>query len=259
VIEVLAQTSTTSPGLVAAFGAGILSFLSPCVLPLVPGYLSLMSGVSGLSDSTNAQVDRWRVLRAASLFVMGFSLVFVAYGAVASALGSSLLEHKRVLSQVAGVLIVLMGLVVMGVLSSRVLTRTFNSERRFHVSPSRLGPYAAPVMGMAFAFGWTPCIGPVLAAVLTLAAGRDTLDQGVWLLVAYSAGLGVPFIASGLALDKLTGTWAWFRRHGRAIDLASGGLLVAFGVLLATSQLGRLSTWVIDLWTALGWDSMTVG
>jgi len=244
-----------APGVAAAVLAGAVSFLSPCVLPLVPGYLSLMSGLSPAEVDGAVGAERRRLMGTSALFVLGFSLVFVAYGAAASALGSTLAEHRRALGQVAGAVVIVMGLVVAGVLRPAMLLR----ERRFHVSPSGLGPYAAPVMGMAFAFGWTPCIGPVLASVLTLAAGRDTLGQGVGLLLAYSAGLGVPFLLAGFAFGRLRSTWAWLKRHGRAIDRTSGTVLVGFGLLLATAQLGRVSTAVIDLWSSLGWDRLTFG
>lgn len=244
------------PSVVAAFGAGVLSFLSPCVLPLVPGYLSLMSGLSTTAVmGAPSRIERQRLLITSLLFVLGFSVVFVAYGAIASSLGSALLEHRQVLTRIAGVAVAVMGLVVAGVFTWLPLLR----ERRFQVTPSALGPYAAPIMGMAFAFGWTPCIGPVLAAVLTLAAARDTLSEGVGLLGAYSLGLGVPFVLSGFAFGRLRTTWNWFRRHGRAIDRVAGGLLVIFGILLFTAQLDRLSAYVTSWWTAAGLDRLTLG
>jgi cytochrome c-type biogenesis protein len=247
--------AVTSPGLVAAFGAGLLSFLSPCVLPLVPGYLSLMSGLSAAEVQEAGGARRSQLLTASVLFVTGFSLVFIAYGAVASTIGSALLHHKRALTEFAGVMIIAMGLVVANVLHPAFMLR----ERRLQVKPSKLGPYAAPVMGMAFAFGWTPCIGPVLAAVLTLAAARNTLGQGVGLLAAYSVGLGIPFLISGFAFGRIRTTWVWFKRHGRAIDLISGALLIVFGLLLITSEVGHVSTWVINLWSRFGLDRLTVG
>ena len=233
----------------------MLSFLSPCVLPLVPGYLSLMSGLSAAQVEAPRADERRRLLVNALLFVLGFTLVFIAYGAIASALGTVVAEHRLVLEKVAGVLVIVMGLAVAGVFKPMLLL----TERRFHVSPSALGPYAAPVMGMAFAFGWTPCIGPVLAGVLTLAATRETLSQGVALLGVYSLGLGVPFVAAGVAFGRFRSTWSWLKRNGRAVDIVSGTLLVAFGLLLLTSQLGRLASVVIDLWTALGLERLTVG
>jgi cytochrome c-type biogenesis protein len=247
--------SAETPSLVAAFVAGVLSFLSPCVLPLVPGYLSLMSGLGTVEGQDGSVRQRSRVLLAAALFVLGFTLVFVSYGAAASVIGSVLVDHKRLVTRIAGVLIIVMGLVVAGVFRVSALMQ----EKRFHVSPSKLGPYAAPVMGMAFAFGWTPCIGPVLAAVLTLAASRDTLNEGVGLLAVYSIGLGVPFLVSAVLFDRFTATWGWFKRHGRAIDIVSGTILVLFGLVLITGQLGRLSSLVLDWWSALGLDRLQLG
>ena len=231
----------------------MLSFLSPCVLPLVPGYLSLMSGVGTAEATVATRTDTRRVLRATLLFVAGFTVVFVALGAAASALGRALQEHQVVLNRVAGVVVIAMGLVIAGLVSPRLLAR----ERRVHVTPSALGSLAPPIMGMAFAFGWTPCIGPVLAAVLSLAAANATLTQGVVLLLAYSLGLAVPFVGAGLAMGRLTGAFEWFARHYRPISLVSGLLLAAFGVLLLTNRVTRVSGWLIDVMDRLGLDRLT--
>ena len=229
-------------GFVVAFGGGMLSFLSPCVLPLVPGYLSLMSGLSAAELAEPDRGTQRHVLRATLLFVAGFTVVFTALFAAASGLGQLLIEHQRGLNQIAGVITIVMGLVIAGFVSPRVIQQ----ERRLHVSPSRLGAFAPPVMGMAFAFGWTPCIGPVLAAVLPLAAAQGTLARGVGMLVFYSLGLGVPFIAAGLALGRLTTVFDWVKRHFRVINLVAGLLLVAFGVLLLTSNVTWLSGWFFE-------------
>ncbi|MDP9071891.1 MAG: cytochrome c biogenesis protein CcdA [Actinomycetota bacterium] len=240
-------------GLVAAFGAGMLSCLSPCVLPLMPGYLSLMSGVSTAELAVATRADTRKVLRSTLLFVAGFTVVFVALGATASAVGQLLGRHQRGLNQIAGATVILMGLVIAGVVSPRILAR----ERRLHLSPSQLGSWAPPLMGMAFAFGWTPCIGPILASVLAFAYTERTLSQGVALLLAYSLGMGVPFVASGLAFGRLAATFEWFRRHYRALNLASGLVLVAFGVLLLTNRVGRVSSWLIDVMSRVGLDRLT--
>jgi cytochrome c-type biogenesis protein len=233
----------TSPvGFIVAFGGGMLSFLSPCVLPLVPGYLSLMSGVSAGELVDPTPDDRRRVLRATLLFVAGFTVVFTFLFAGASAIGQTLVDHQRGLNQVAGIVTIVMGLLIAGVVSPRLLQQ----ERRLHVSPSRLGVFAPPAMGMAFAFGWTPCIGPILAAVLPLAAAQGTLARGMGMLVAYSLGLGVPFVAAGLALGRLTSVFTFVKRHFRALNLVSGLLLVAFGFLLFTSNVSWLSGWFSD-------------
>jgi cytochrome c-type biogenesis protein len=249
------MSAVDSPSLLAAFAAGTVSFISPCVLPLVPGYLSLISGMQRTDLGAADPVGRRRVVLSAALFVLGFSIVFVALGAAASFLGALVGPYRLALGRAAGGLIIVMGLVVAGIFRPLALLQ----ERRFHLSPAALGPYAAPVMGMAFAFGWTPCIGPVLASVLTLAAGRDTLNQGVLLLVGYSVGLGVPFLVMAAAFDRFGRTWMWLKRHGRAIDMVSGAVLVVFGALLLTSQMGRMASSVAWLWRHLGLDRLTVG
>ncbi len=226
-------------GFAVAFGAGLVSFLSPCVLPLVPSYLSMMSGV-GTADMAGAtRTDKARLVRSTLLFVAGFTVVFAALEAGASGAGRALQAHQQVLNQVAGAVILVMGLVFAGLLRPAWLLR----ERRVHVAPSRLGIWAAPVMGMAFAFGWTPCIGPALAAVLSLASDTHTLGRGEAMLVAYSLGLGVPFVAAGVAFGRLTGVLGWARTHVRAINVVSGLVLSALGVLLLSGDLHVLSTW----------------
>ncbi len=245
--------AAADPGLIVAFGAGMLSFLSPCVLPLVPGYLSLMSGVGATDVVTGVDLDVRRMLRTTLLFVAGFTVVFVALGAAASTFGQLLLEHQRALNRVAGLLVIAMGIFLAGLVSPRVLQQ----ERRLHVSPSRLGAYAAPVMGMAFAFGWTPCIGPVLAAVLSLAAADGTIARGTALLFAYSLGLGVPFVAAGVGFARLAGVFGWFKRNARPVNLVSGLLLAAFGVVLFLDRVGWLSARLVDFMTRIGLERLT--
>jgi cytochrome c-type biogenesis protein len=233
-------------GIVVAFGAGLVSFLSPCVLPLVPSYLSMMSGV-GTAELATA-TDTRRVLRSTVLFVAGFTLVFALLEATASGAGRALQAHQHVLNQVAGAVILVMGLVFAGLLRPAWLLR----ERRVHVAPSQLGPWAAPVMGMAFAFGWTPCIGPALAAVLSLSSDAHTLGRGELMLVAYSLGLGIPFIVAGVAFGRLSGVLGWARRHVRIINLVSGLVLAALGLLLLTNNLHVLSNWVTTALNHMG-------
>ena len=241
-------------GLLVAFGAGMLSFLSPCVLPLVPGYVSMVSGLSAAELEGGERRRAADVLPGVLLFVAGFTVVFAAEGAGASAVGRVLLGHHRTFDIVAGALVVLLGLFLAGVGTPRLLA----TERRFHPLPSRLGRWAAPVMGMAFAFGWTPCIGPVLAGVLGLAAERATLASGLVLLVVYSLGLGVPFLATGLAFGRLTTLAARVRRRLWLVDLVAGALLVAFGVLLITDELHLVSSAVSDALRALGLGRLAV-
>jgi cytochrome c-type biogenesis protein len=260
-----AAISANPVGVLVAFGAGILSFLSPCVLPLVPGYLSMVSGLSaaelsatpsggGTVTAVAAPATALRpMLRGIGLFVGGFTIVFVALGAVASGIGRVLHAHREVLTHASGiVVIVLGGLLLLGTVPGQfwsrlgarplsVLTR-FTGERRFDVRPSTLGTWAAPVMGMAFAFAWTPCIGPVLGVVLNLAANNGTLAGGVLLLFAYSLGLGVPFVLSGLAFGRLTEVFGRAHRGIWIVEVVAGMVLVAFGVLLVTNNLAWLST-----------------
>src|SRR5438270_8927001 len=248
-------------GFIVAFGAGMVSFLSPCVLPLVPGYLSMMSGVSATqlagqsrpAGSTITATDQRKLLTSTLLFVAGFTLVFTALGATASTLGAALKDHQLGLNQAAGVVVIAFGLLLAGLVEPRFLQQ----ERRFHVTPSRLGAFAPPLMGMAFAFGWTPCIGAPLAAVLGLAASEGTLARGVAMLVVYSLGLGVPFVLAGVAFGRLTTLFGWVKRHFTVINLVSGLLLVAFGLLLVTNHVTWLSGKVSDLLDFLGLRRLT--
>jgi cytochrome c-type biogenesis protein len=236
------------PGMAVAMLAGAVSFLSPCVLPLVPSYLSLMSGVGASQLAVATKVDQRRILRSTLLFVAGYTAVFTALGAGASAVGSFLVVNSVLLRRVSGFLIVVMGLALAGL----VRPAAFDRERRFHVSPSALGSWAPPVMGAAFAFGWSPCIGPVLGAILALAGDGKSLTRGVLLLLAYSVGLGIPFVASGLAFGRLTGAFAWVKRHFGVINLVSGLLLAALGVLLLTGWIGDVVVFLQDVLTTIG-------
>jgi cytochrome c-type biogenesis protein len=251
----LAPNISADPlGLLVAFGAGMLSFVSPCVLPLVPGYVSMVSGLSAAEMEAGARRDLVPVLRGVLGFVAGFTVVFTALGAAASGLGRVLLDHQRGLEIAAGATVVVLGLWLAGLGTPRVFLR----ERRFHPLPSRLGAWAAPVMGMAFAFGWTPCIGPVLGGVLGLAAERATLTSGIVLLVAYSLGLGVPFVVTGLAFGRLTGVLARVRRRLGIVDLVAGVALVAFGLVLLTNNVHLLSAHVSNWLDDIGLHRLTV-
>ena len=268
-------------GFVVAFGAGIISFVSPCVLPLVPSYLSMMSGVgvstvaggvganevgaggvgakgvgaggvgAGVAAPAAVAADRRRLLWSTLLFVAGFSLVFALLEATASALFHPLQSHKAVLGDIAGGLIVAMGVVLAFQLP------WLQREHRMAVRPSRLGPWVAPVMGMTFAFGWTPCITPVLAAVLGLASSGGTLARGEEMLVAYSLGLGVPFVVTGLAFGRMSGALLFARRHSQVISLVSGLVLAALGVLIITGQVGTISSWSSSVLQHLGLGGLT--
>ena len=249
-----ATISADPLGLLVAFGAGMLSFLSPCVLPLVPGYVSMVSGLSAAELENADRRDLRPVLAGIAAFVLGFTLVFTALGATVSALGRTLAEHERTFEIGSGIVVGLLGLWLAGIGTPAL----FQRERRFHPLPSKLGPWAPLVMGMAFAFGWTPCIGPVLGGVLTLSAARATLLSGVVLLVTYSLGLGVPFIATGLAFGRLTTVMARVRRRLWLVDIVAGLGLMVFGALLVTDQLHWVSSLVSDALRDIGLGRLTV-
>jgi cytochrome c-type biogenesis protein len=239
--------------LLAAFGAGLLSFISPCVLPLVPGYLSYISGLSldemrgGSGATAGAAVAvaapssvRRQVIISSLAFILGFSIVFVALGASASVVGQFVLSRLRIVEKIAGAVIIVFGLHTMGVLRIEWLYQ----EKRVQTSQRPVGIVGAGLVGMAFAFGWTPCLGPILAGILGIAAAQDTVGQGVRLLSAYSLGLGVPFLATALAIDRFFAAFARIRRHYHKVELASGLLLVVIGVLIFTNRFTIIAQWL---------------
>jgi cytochrome c-type biogenesis protein len=220
--------------LLAAVGAGILSFVSPCVLPLVPVYIGYLSGtVAGQHEGQAREAAFWQAV----LFVLGFSVVFVVLGASAGLLGAGLNQYLPLLRQVGGVLLVLFGLHVMGAMRIPFLYY----ERRLDFRPASPGGAAAVVVGMVFALGWTPCVGPILAAILLLASDAATVGRGALLLGAYSLGLGVPFLATALALGSATRVLRRLNRYYHAIEIVSGLFLITLGVLLFTNMVQRLS------------------
>ena len=223
--------------LFAAFLAGVLSFISPCVLPLIPGYLSFVSGVTldemrGTGAIVASAGARRRAVLMSVAFVLGFSIVFISLGASATAIGALLMEHLSLLGKIAGVVIILFGLHMMGVLRIGWLY----SEKRMQTGKKPAGFFGAMLVGIAFAFGWTPCIGPILSAILFVAAAQDTVGEGVKLLAVYSAGLGVPFIATSLAINKFLAASARIRKHYHTIEVVSGILMVMVGVLIFTGR-----------------------
>lgn len=234
--------------LLIAFGAGIISFISPCVLPLLPGYLSMMSGYSAAQLETG-DVSAGRMTRVILLFIAGFTAVFAALGAGATAFGTFLRQNVNTFTRISGLVIIAFGILMVAMaVSNRGFLATLSQEKKVHVRPSRLGKWAPPVMGAAFGFGWTPCIGPVLTVILTTAATQETLGQGVLLLVAYSFGLGVPFLAAGLGMFKFFGR---LKPYLRPINIASGVFLTLFGVVMLTGRLGDLSAWFVQLFDAI--------
>ncbi|MEZ5840513.1 MAG: cytochrome c biogenesis protein CcdA [Hyphomicrobiales bacterium] len=232
-----------------AFLAGLLSFVSPCVLPLVPPYLCFLAGVS-LDELTeeNAKPARSAGVFLASLaFVAGFTTVFVMLGASASAIGQLVTRHLDVLGYVAGVIIIIMGLHFLGVFRIGLLYR----EARVHVERKPAGLVGAYLIGIAFALGWTPCVGPVLAAILFVAGAEDTVARGAILLAAYGLGIGVPFLAASLFAGPFMGFMARFRRHMGTVEKVMGGLLVLTGIMFLTGQMAALSYWLLETFPAL--------
>jgi cytochrome c-type biogenesis protein len=225
---------------IAAFFAGLISFLSPCVLPLVPGYVSLISGV-GVDElkASHGQLMR-RVMVNSLGFILGFSVVFITLGAISTEIGQVAARYKHTLSIVAGVVIILFGLHLTGIFKIKALY----SDTRMHNLKGGSTPIGAFVIGFAFAFGWTPCLGPILTVILTLAAGEDTLAKGILLLAVYSLGLAVPFLLTSLGIERFLKFYSRFRSHMHALEVASGGLLIALGVLLVIGRFTLISNWL---------------
>jgi cytochrome c-type biogenesis protein len=240
-------------GYVSAVGAGALSFLSPCVLPLVPPYLCYMAGVS-VDDFRGDQAvaakagARAPLLAASLAFVLGFSTVFVALGAGASTIGRLLRVWQEPLAMAAGVLIIIMGLNFLGLIRIPLLSR----EARFQSQGKPASAIAAYVMGLAFAFGWTPCIGPVLGPILTLAGGRDTVGEGALLLAAYSLGLGIPFLIAAMFSGAFMRFLGRFRVHLGRVEKVIGTLLVIAGIFFLTGGVQTLAFWLLETFPVLG-------
>ena len=230
-----------SVSLIAAFTAGIISFISPCVLPLIPAYLSFISGIS-LDEMRRQESGRARVLKKVSLnamlFILGFSVVFIALGATATVLGQFLLTKLAILTKIGGVILVILGLHIAGVFRLRFL----DYEKRFHATKKPFGMLGSFVVGMIFAFGWTPCIGPILAAILAYAGTRETVGQGIVLLSVYSLGLGLPFFLAGIGINTFFGLFERIRKYFRVIEIVSGILLILVGVLVFTNDLQRIAS-----------------
>lgn len=238
---------------VSALGAGAISFLSPCVLPLVPPYLCYMAGVSveqfrGASEAEERTRIRVPLLLASLAFIAGFTTVFVALGAGASTIGGLLRAWQQELAIVAGIVIILMGLNFLGVFRIALFSR----EARFQTRGAPANPLAAYVMGLAFAFGWTPCIGPVLGPILTLAGARESVVEGAGLLAVYSAGLGIPFLLAALFSGAFMRFAQSFRGHLGTVEKVIGGLLVVAGVLFLTGGMQSMSYWLLERFPVLG-------
>jgi cytochrome c-type biogenesis protein len=243
----LAAAGQPSATIFAAFAAGLLSFVSPCVLPLVPGYLSAIGGASGFGTAANEERQLSKILTPAIIFCLSFTTIFVALGMFAQGLSAPLRNSTNTIEEVAGVLLVLLGLFFVLTPFVTRINREWRPERLLEKAGSG-GPIIA---GAAFAVGWTPCTGPILGAILTTAAQRDGVAGGAFLLLAYSLGLAVPFLLSAVAFDRFTGMFKWLRDHYTIITVVSGLILIVVGVLVFEHQMtqlaGHLRTWADDL------------
>ncbi len=238
----------TYPG---AFLAGVLSFLSPCVLPLVPPYLCFVAGVSldDLIEEGDRPAGRTaHVMASAAAFVAGFITVFVMLGATASFLGQAMAEHFSLLSYVAGAVLILLGLHYVGLLKIQYLYREF----RFHPQSKRAGVIGAFFVGLAFAFGWTPCVGPVLAGILMLAGTEQSIMEGTGLLFAYGLGIGVPFLIAAFFAGRFMGFAQKFRRHLPTVERVLGVLLILTGILFVTDGMSTIAYWILETFPSLG-------
>ncbi len=233
------MSDSVSLGIFVAFSAGLLSFLSPCVLPLVPSYIGFLTGMMA-PDA----VQRRRVtVTHALFFVLGFTLVFLALGAGASAFGAALKSQKILITRIGGAFIILFGLWTLGVIKLDFLQR----EKRVQIEDKPVGYLGSSLVGMAFAAGWVPCLGPILGAILGLAATEADFSRGMALLGAYSAGLAIPFIAAAFALDRFLEWFKSFRRHLGTVKVVSGLLLLFVGILMVTGKFTQLAGWLADL------------
>ena len=241
-------TAAFLPAALVAMLAGILSFLSPCVLPLVPAYLVYLTGatVEHVASEEKPAASRRAVLLCALLFVLGFSTVFVGLGASASVIGSALRRWSAELSIAAGIVIIVMGLHFLGLTRIGFLMR----EGRMPI-PKPVGLWGAYVMGLAFAFGWTPCIGPILAAILSIAAAEATVAKGAGLLAVYSAGLGIPFLLAAFMIEQFSSLFARMKRHLGKVERAMGILMVITGIGFLTGSITSISIWLLETFPAL--------
>jgi cytochrome c-type biogenesis protein len=238
----------SSIGVLTAFAAGAISFLSPCVLPLVPAYVSYVAGESLNGPEHPSTTAKLRALGLSLFFVLGFSTVFVILGASATALGQLLLQYRYETNIVGGAIVIAFGLFMMGLLR----LPWFQRELRFHTTIPGGRPLGAYVLGLAFAFGWTPCIGPVLGAILTVSAVSTTVSSGVALLGVYSLGLGLPFLMAAIFTGGFLARMRIMRRFGRPLQLLAGGVMVLMGIAMITGYLSAFSYWLLDAFPVLG-------
>ncbi len=236
------------PAMLVALIAGVISFLSPCVLPIVPPYLAYMSGVSIEAMAERHTPSRRRAVTAALFFVMGLSTVFLILGFTASAFGAFFLQNQVLFAQVSGLVIVVFGLHFLGLFRIPFLDR----EARMDAGDKGGSSFGAYILGLAFAFGWTPCIGPQLGAILSLAASEASVSRGTLLLGVYAAGLGIPFLLAAMFITRAMGLMNRIKRHMRTIERAMGGLLVLVGVAMVTGAFTTFSFWLLETFPALG-------
>ena len=237
----------SASGVAVAFGAGVVSFLSPCILPLVPGYLSYIAGQRGAQAlEAGHAYGKAKVIALSLFFVLGFSSVFILLGASATALGRLLLQYRYEANIAAGVIVIFFGLFAMGL----VKPAWFLRDLRFHPGIEGGKPLAAYLLGLAFGFGWTPCVGPILGAILTMSAVSTRASDGIALLAAYSLGLGIPFLASAVFTDPLIARYRQVKRFGRLVYGASGAIMVLTGAAMLTGQLQAFSLWLLDAFPA---------
>lgn len=234
------------PGLVVAFIAGLISFLSPCVLPIVPPYIAYMSGVA-LTEIENRK-GRQKIVFTALFFVLGLSTVFIFLGFSASAIGAIFFEYQTLLNTIAGLIIMLFGLHFLGIYRLHFLDR----EARFEVENYQGTAFGSYVLGLAFAFGWTPCIGPQLGAILSLAASNASILKGTVLLAFYAMGLGIPFLIFALFINRLEGVLKFFKQYFKIIERIMGLLLWTVGLLMLTGGFSSISFWLLETFPALG-------
>jgi len=236
----------------SAFAAGLLSFVSPCVLPLVPPYLCFLGGLTLQELAEDQEARRWQatrqVLPAALAFVLGFATVFVALGASASAIGQAVSDHFELMSQIAGVVVILLGLHFLGILRFSMLYR----EARYHPAQKPAGLLGAYFVGLAFAFGWTPCVGPILAAILFVAGAEESVGHGAALLGSYAAGIGLPFLAATLFAGPFLRLMSRLRGAMGIVEKVLGGLLVGTGILFITGGMADIAYWILETFPSLG-------
>lgn len=231
-------------GILIAFTAGIISFLSPCILPLIPGYLSFISGISVDRLGESSGQDRIKILLATLVFVAGFASIFVGLGVSAGLVGVSLMSYQSIMTKIAGITIIIFALFTMDIIK---IPQLYNTKRFQSNTTRKRGLWGALPLGMAFGFAWTPCVGPILGSIFMVAATGDTVSQGAVLLSVYALGLGIPFIATALFFNTALNAFGWIKRNYRAVNIVSGVLLLAMGILILTDRMTAVNSYIMRL------------